>query len=135
MGFPEVVEAQKLDLLITSELNYLIKNNGIDTNEISDGYHTFGQLYDHRIELWIAVCRILSRDEDGFDIWKSKKNSDGKEWEGWFLLGIGKVSGSQITYHLPILKWDECEFAETRLLPPEFDGHTSNDVLERLKTL
>jgi hypothetical protein len=135
MEFPELVEKNKLKFLSAGELNYLIKNNGIDTNGISDGYHTFGELYNHRIELWIAICRILSRDEDGFDIWKSKKNSDGSEWEGWFLLGIGEMAGSQITYHLPISKWDECEFAESLELPPIFDGHTSDDVIERLKTL
>lgn len=27
------------------------------------------------------------------------------------------------------------EFAEIRMRAPEFDGHTSADVLERLKTL
>lgn len=135
MEFSQLIEQHKLNFLSAEELNYLIKNNGVDTNKISDGYHNFGQLYDHRIELWIAICRILSRDEDGIEIWKSTKQSDGNEWEGWFLLGIGWVTGSQITYHLPISKWTECDFAETRIMAPEFDGHTSADVLERLKTL
>ena len=135
MEFPQLVEQHKLNFLSAGELNYLIKNNGIDTNSISDGYHTFGELYNHRIELWIAVCRILSRDEDGINIWKTTKQSDGNEWEGWFLLGIGAVTGSQITYHLPMARWADCDFAETRITAPEFDGHTSADVLERIKTL
>jgi len=30
----------------------------MDTGKISDGYHTFDELYDHRITLWIALCRL-----------------------------------------------------------------------------
>ncbi len=28
-------------------------------------------------------------------------------------MGIGKEKGEQITYHLPLSKWDETNFAET----------------------
>jgi len=48
----------------------------------SDGYHTFKELYDHRITLFIALCRKLSCLEkasncadDYYDVWRSKKNS------------------------------------------------------------
>lgn len=112
-------------------INSLIKSLNADTNKISDGYHTFGELYDHRITLFILVARR----EKKIQVWRSKKHSDGSEWAGWFLLGIGKEKGYQITYHLPIEKWDECGFAETLDAAPEFDGHTSNDVLNRLKLL
>lgn len=40
-----------------------------------------------------------------------------------------------ISYHLPLSKWDECAFANEFEKAPEWDGHTSNDVLERLKQL
>ena len=36
----------------------------------------------------------------------------------------------QITYHLPLSKWEETGFAETLEKAPEFDGHTPDDVLE-----
>ena len=51
------------------------------------------------------------------------------------MMGIDKKPGKQITYHLPIAYWDETEFAETLDLAPEWDGHTSDDVLERLRKL
>lgn len=67
--------------------------------------------------------------------WRTKTHSDGISWDGWFVLGLGKGEGDQITYHLPISRWDECDFAETLERAPEFDGHTSDDVLTRLKNL
>lgn len=115
-------------------LNELIKSNGIDTNKISDGYHTFEELYEHRIVLFIALCREMDDVGKGA-IWKSKKHSDGSEWEGWFIMGIYQTPGAQITYHLPMSKWADCEFAYELPKAPEFDGHTSADVLERLKNL
>lgn len=98
----------------------------IDTNEISDGYHTFGELYEHRIELFLALCRLV-----GKYAWKSRYHSDGTRIDGWFICGIYTAPGRQITYHLPDRKWGD---TECRLLEraPEFDGHTAEDVLRRL---
>lgn len=112
-----------------------------DTNnnmEVSDGYHTFDELYEHRITLFIAMCRVIAghdRYVGTTDIWRSKLHSDGTSFNGWFILGITKESGEQITYHLPLSKWDETDFAETLEKAPEWDGHTSQDVLKRLKEL
>ncbi len=41
----------------------------------------------------------------------------------------------QITYHLPLVKWDECRFATTLERGFEWDGHTPDDVIERLGNL
>lgn len=60
-------------------------------NKISDGYHTFGELYEHRIALFIALCRAIEGTEN--DAWKMPPK------DGWFLMGIGKEKGKQITYH------------------------------------
>ena len=68
-------------------------------------------------------------------VWKTRMHSDGSVWDGWFILGIGEEPGKQITYHLPESKWDECIFADEYIKAPEWDGHTSADVLERLKQL
>ena len=113
---------------------------GGDNLSVCDGYHTIDELYDHRITLFIALCRAIEKQEEynnGIEIWRSKKHSDGELAFGgtWFVLGINKEEGKQITYHLPILKWEETNFAETLETAPEWDGHTSADVLERLKKL
>jgi hypothetical protein len=103
-----------------------------DEVEISDGYHTFTELYDHRITLFIALCKALKDKEY---IWRSQLHSDGSNIDGWFVLGIRDLPGKQMTYHLPNERWDETNFVEERKKAPEFDGHTSQDVLERLKNL
>lgn len=116
-----------------------------------DGYHTFDELYDHRITLFIALCSQLSLRRDfgeeivpgkmvgiqkSYDVWRSKTHSDGNpSYEGWFIMGIGKEKGEQISYHIPLSRWDEACFAETLEKAPPFDGHTSADVLQRLKQL
>lgn len=106
------------------------------TGKISDGYHTFDELYEHRITLFIALCKkYLQIDWTPPEIWRSKIHSDGSIMDGWFILGIHKEIGKQVTYHLPISRWDDCDFTETLDKAPEFDGHTSEDVLARLKAL
>lgn len=107
------------------------------TGQTSDGYHTFDELYEHRITLWIALCRRVARSvrESLNATWRTKLHSDGSSFDGWFLLGIFYSGGNQITYHLPISKWDECGFARDLEKAPEFDGHTPADVLKRIAAL
>ncbi len=112
-------------------INILIKDS--DTNKISDGYHTFGELYEHRITLYILVCRLLF--DKGENVWKTNVHSDGSIFPGWFVLGIGVEKGFQITYHLPADKWNECDFAIVLDKAPDYDNHTSQDVLKRLKAI
>lgn len=116
------------------EINELIKAEHLDTNQISDGYHTFGELYEHRIANYLVVCACMCLAGKGY-VWRTLKHSDGSHWEGWFVLGISHSKGKQITYHLPMKYWESCEFVEIVEKAPEFDGHTSEDVLDRLALL
>jgi len=127
------------------------RRNGPNGDEMEDcdcdGYHTFDELYEHRIVLFIALCKEKNKFykhlketykksvKDSLGVWRAKLHSDGTSFDGWFILGIDKEKGKQITYHLPISKWEETEFAETLDKAPEWDGHTSDDVLERLKKI
>ncbi len=104
---------------------------------ISDGYHTFDELYEHRITLWIALCRRVRNSvrESLNPVWRSKLHSDGTAFDGWFVLGMFHQPGHQITYHLPLSRWDETDFAVTKAKAPEFDGHTSADAIARIAAL
>lgn len=101
-----------------------------------DGYHTFTELYEHRHRLFIALMKAHPEKA-----WHSKVHSDGSIMEGWFIAGIHTKNGD-ITYHLPMRFWDELFYCKgdapcvtTLEKAPEFDGHTSEDVLQRLKEL
>lgn len=118
--------------------------NVIPKNCDCDGYHTFDELYDHRITLWIALCKIATEDcgdcsgRGELFAWRSKRHSDGElcfRTGTQYVLGLGRDIGKQITYHIPIERWDETNFAETLEKAPEWDGHTSEEVLARLKAL
>lgn len=115
--------------------------SGEENMDVSDGYHTMDELYEHRFVLYIALAEMISKFDSYSDwvpkVWRSKYHSDGKiAYNGrWFVLGINKEKGKQITYHIPISKWDETEWAETLDVSPEYDGHTSEDVIRRLKEI
>jgi len=115
-----------------------------NAKDISDGYHTFEELYEFRamltISLFKKICwRINFKDYPGGEpekmVWRSKLHSDSTMFDGMFIFGYGKEPGKQITFHYHLDKWDDCDFAETLDKAPEWDGHTPADVLERLKAL
>ena len=107
--------------------------------QVSDGYHTMDELYDHRIELFIALCRILSGYDDfqfTCQVWKSKRHADGELCFGTgtqFVMGIYKENGRQMSYHLPIERWNDVPLAQELEKAPIWDGHTSDDVIKRLR--
>lgn len=117
--------------------------NGGGIMDASDGYHTFTELYEHRVTLFIALARhridmvTLSNTDAKHGVWRSKQHhiGGGDMYPGWFVMGIRKEHGLQISYHLPIDRWEETDFAETLENAPEWDGHTPADVLKRLKIL
>ena len=96
--------------------------------QISDGYHTFDELYEHRKLLFVlAMMQVPERS------WASRTHTDGSPmYEGWFVAGINLPSG-QVTYHLTEDLWHAVErMGLHRNEQPEWDGHTSEDVLVRL---
>ena len=97
-----------------------------DKGNISDGYHTFNDLYDHRCHLYIALMKSNNKIS-----WRSKKHSDGECYPSWFIAGMNLSSGP-ITYHLPLWMWDMLEGIKTFEFAPEWDGHTPEDVIDRL---
>lgn len=100
------------------------------TDMISDGYHTFGELYNHRALLFLTICASYP------DLaWKSKLHSDGTMYDGMFIVGINTPLG-QATYHYDIDPyWEIYRDIKTVDMAPEYDGHTPEDALERIVSL
>jgi hypothetical protein len=94
------------------------------TGLISDGYHTFDELYEHRHNLFAALIKVYGG-------WKSLYHDDGSSYDGWFIAGINLPTG-MITYHIPMAYWDSFPGEELNMAP-HWDGHTPNDVINRLK--
>uniref|UniRef100_UPI003F67827A WDGH domain-containing protein n=1 Tax=Klebsiella pneumoniae TaxID=573 RepID=UPI003F67827A len=97
-----------------------------DAGLFSDGYHTFEELYAHRVRLFTCLMHAHRNRA-----WWSEKHHDGSFMPGWIIAGIETPVG-QATYHLPI--------SESHFLPEgiklergkEWDGHTAADVLRRV---
>lgn len=105
-----------------------------DPGSVSDGYHTFNELYHHRAILTATVCALLPYEQS----WKSLKHNedDDEMFEDMFIVGIDTEFG-QITYHYDIDPYFNGIFAGVRELEraPKWDGHTSNEAIERMERL
>ena len=101
---------------------------------ISDGYHTFKELYDTRRILNAALFNEWAKSNK-YDVHKSVHHSDGEKCfgGGWFIV-VAELPTGQISYHYELEHWHLFNIPE-RELPNTFDGHTSQDVLTRLSLL
>lgn len=92
-----------------------------DTSNISDGSHTFGELYHHRA---ILSATIFNANRNV--AWKSKRHDDGEMIKGFFIVGIETPEG-QFTYHYPLEYWNYFKVKKMNYAPV-WDGHSSKDV-------
>jgi len=104
----------------------IINNREIET--VSDGYHTFDELYFHRMILFSVIC-----EQNILKAWKSKLHYDGTMFENYFIVGINTPEG-QYSYHYHMEYWDHFENIKEIPNAPEWDGHLPKDVT-RLKSL
>lgn len=102
-----------------------IPDTGID--DLSDGYHTFRQLYYQRMMLFATIVK-QNRDK----AWKSLRHEDGELCfgGGWFIVGVDTPEGSY-TYHYEdsFFSLFDCEELECG---KHWDGHTEKDVARLL---
>lgn len=138
------------------DINTAIKKGAerdfIDANDVSDGYHTFGQLYDCRLAFNVALFNEWGNfnttrrhlDPSSFDgvgsttgilynVHKSIKHHDGELCfgGGWFIV-VAVLPTGQISFHYKMEDWDKFKIPETEKALYEFDGHTTEDVINRL---
>lgn len=98
-----------------------------DSSQVSDGQHTFGELYSHRCYLFAALMRCFPKES-----WKSLRHDDGSMHDGWFITGMKLPTGETITYHMPEVMWTAVHSIRTLARAPKWDGHTSRDTIHRL---
>ena len=126
-------------------------------NELSDGYHTFDELYEFRkmynavlFNEWgkaIIYAETVPLKTGGFTYGKSYKKvkyNVHKSWRhndgelcfggGWFIVSAMLPTGL-ISNHYKAEDWDLFQIPEVEKALYEFDEHTPQDVLIRLKAL
>lgn len=96
----------------------------IDGNT-SDGYHTFDELYHHRMILFSVIC-----NQNADKAWKSLLHHDGTMFDNYFIVGITTPEGDY-TYHYHVDNWYYFDVKELQLAP-EWDGHKPEEITRLL---
>lgn len=98
--------------------------------ELSDGYHTFNDLYYQRCILFATIVNTYSKLA-----WKSYRHENGELCfgGGWFIVGIDTPDGSY-TYHYENKYWDLFDCEELKY-GKHWDGHTDKDATRLLSLI
>lgn len=105
----------------------------IPKGEISDGYHTFDELYRYRMLYNAAFFNALAKD-GSIKMCKSRKHSDGEKCFGsddWFVV-MAILPTGQISNHYESKYWDLFNIPE-RGIAFDYDGHTPNEAADRIE--
>lgn len=148
---------QKDELMVKmlNDVLELVRKSDVSIGELSDGYHTFNELYEFRkvynaalFNEWALAWHIrqeaakrgaiLTADMElpKYNVHKSWRHHDGELCfgGGWFIV-VAMLPDGQISNHYEAKDWDLFKIPETEKALFEFDNHTSQNVLQRLKNL
>ena len=98
-----------------------------EIDDLSDGFHTFRQLYYQRMMLFATIVK-QNKDK----AWKSLRHEDGELCfgGGWFIVGVDTPEGSY-TYHYEDNFYSLFDCIELER-GKHWDGHTEKDVTRLL---
>lgn len=133
--------------MVAHAINNTIKNAkeelGMETDLISDGWHSFGDLYKFRLAYNALAFNALHKMDartthyigPDLEVHKSWKHHDGEycfgEERKWFIVAA-KLPTGVITNHYKAEHWDLFQIPETEKSIFPFDGHTAHDALDRI---
>ena len=94
-----------------------------EIDDLSDGFHTFRQLYYQRMMLFATIVK-QNKDK----AWKSLRHEDGELCfgGGWFLVTVDTPEGAY-GYHYEDKYWDMFNCKEIECAK-HWDGYTEEDV-------
>lgn len=113
-------------------INGLRDNDKFDVSKISDGYHTFEELYDYRV-IYNAMAFNQFYDAGLYDVHKSTRHYDGELCFGgdWFVV-VAMLPSGQITNHYPLKYYNIFKIQDVPKAKYEYDGHTPQEAKERM---
>lgn len=123
----------KIQLYVEKILGSIQNKKPVDVGEVSDGYHTFNELYRYRMLYNAAFFNLLARSGQ-VEVCKSRRHSDGEKCFGsddWFIV-MAILPTGQVSNHYESKYWDLFDVPE-RETAFEYDGHTPNEASDRLE--
>lgn len=139
------------------KIQELINNERVNDNSvgsITDGYHSFDELYKFRLLYNVLLFNewgsykqdihdvntgdLIGHDDAKYNVHKSWKHNDGqwcfgKEKERFIVVAM--TPDGQVSNHYKAEHWDKFKIPEKEKALFPFDGHTSLDVINRLTKL
>ena len=104
-----------------------------DKGEISDGYHTFNELYEYR-KLYNAAIFNEWAKQNKYSVHKSKKHNTGEDcFNGEVFIVSADLPTGQISNHYGLADWELFKIPEFEIAQLVYDNHTPVDVAKRLQ--
>lgn len=103
-----------------------------DMGTVSDGYHTFNELYRYRLLYNAAFFNELA-SSGKVKVCKSYRHHDGEKCfgGGWFIV-MAELPNGQISNHYENKDWELFDVPELETAW-EWDGHTPNEAADRME--
>lgn len=117
-----LIERDDIRTFLINSLIADYKKDGWSCDGVSDKWHTFEELYYHRMILFLMVQQAHKEVS-----WKSKQHHDGTMFDGSFIVGVETPMG-QYSYHYDLQYWDLFEDIKELDYAPEYDGHKPEDI-------
>ena len=124
---PEDESPENPSVIVMSQVQPLLSKE-IPMGQVSDGYHTFDELYHHRMILFAVICNTYPHNA-----WKSKLHADSTMYDNYFIVGITTDEGDY-SYHYHIDNWNYFNVREL-VCAPEWDGHQPSDISRLLSLI
>ena len=121
---------------------WAVNDNGITLfrhetiHTLNELHNTNQELYEFRL-VYNALLFNNWHKHGEIEVYKSRRHSDGELcFDGeWFIVVAILPGGKQVSNHYHVDNWDLFKIPEYKQMKDEFDGHTNEDVLRRLKGL
>ena len=103
-----------------------------NSGSISDGYHTFDELYYYRMLYNAMTVNMLHKDKM-IPVFKSKKHHDGQPcFDGKYFIVQMDLPTGYVANHYELKYWDLFNIKEQEKAPIEYDGSTPAEEAERI---
>lgn len=120
--------------LFTMQDKYVISDKEL-ADHINEKDRLIQELYDFRL---LYNCLLFNEwmETGKHEVYKSRRHDDGTLcYDGEYFIVVANLPTGQITNHYPIEHYNLFKIPEYEKVKDKYDGHTPNEVQERLLEL